>query len=203
MPASGPGGRGRLGRFFVSLDPVVRVLPRRFAIALHRRAAADRVAVAVDVVDPPDRRPVLVLAQRVQREEGLLLRIRPRPHALEQQVMGVGAPLGVHVLGIRPKSDVSAGMSASPPIFSALPPGAGEISEEAYSLQLTFLGHWGFDQKTSMNREPAFSALVQGCNGPARLCEKGPNHVDRRKPVQTDITSIPREGNWTLAKAHL
>ncbi len=70
--------------------PGVRALLRRLAIALHRRAAADQVAVAGDVVDAPDRRPVLVLAQRVQREAGLRLRIRPRPCALEQQVMGVG-----------------------------------------------------------------------------------------------------------------
>ena len=115
------------------------VLLRRLAIALRRRAAADQVAVAVGVVDPPDRRPVLVLAQRVQREEGLLLRMRPRPRALEQQMMGVcGAPLGVHVLGIGPKRDAGAGMSVMPPnFFRSLPPDANVISEDAYSLQLT------------------------------------------------------------------
>ena len=48
---------------------------------------------------------------------------------------GWGAPLGVHVLGIGPKSDVEAGMSAMPPIFSSLPPVADVISEDAYSLQ--------------------------------------------------------------------
>src|SRR5690606_1648263 len=33
---------------------------RRFGIGLQRRAGADQVAVAIDVVDPPDRRPVFV-----------------------------------------------------------------------------------------------------------------------------------------------
>ncbi len=84
MPHAGLGYAG-------SREPAdARPLLRRFAIARHRRAAADRVAAAGDVADAPDRRPVRVLAQRVQREEGLLLRIRPRPGALERQVMGVG-----------------------------------------------------------------------------------------------------------------
>ncbi len=69
---------------------VARTLLRRLAIALHRRTTANQVPVAVDVVDAPDRWPVLVLAQRLQREEGLLLRIRPRPLAIEQQMMRVG-----------------------------------------------------------------------------------------------------------------
>ena len=44
---------------------------------------------AVDGVDARDRRPVLVFAEVMQGEEGLLLGIRSSPIAFEQQAMAV------------------------------------------------------------------------------------------------------------------
>ena len=44
----------------------------------HRHAAAEQVAVAVDVVDAPDRRPVLVAAQARHRVGGVFARVGVR-----------------------------------------------------------------------------------------------------------------------------
>ena len=60
----------------------VRCLIVRFG----RRARAGEVAVAVDVVDAGDGRPVLVLARAGQREEGPLLRVGPLPVRRDEQV---------------------------------------------------------------------------------------------------------------------
>ena len=94
------------------------------------------MAVAGDVVDAPDRRPVLVLAQRLQRKKRLRLRIRPRPDAREQQVMGVGgrrSALMFLASGPNPTFE-----QECPPCPDLLlyPPGADVISEYAYGLQL-------------------------------------------------------------------
>src|SRR5690606_37919274 len=63
---------------------LLRCLP----VGLHRRAGADEVAVAGDVVDAADRRPVLVLLRAVQREEGPLFAVGPGP-VRHQQVVGM------------------------------------------------------------------------------------------------------------------
>src|SRR3546814_9897091 len=73
-------------------------------VSLDRRAGADEVAVSSDVVDAADRRPVLVSLRAVQREEGMLLAVRPVPLA-HQQVVGVRrvaqhAVLRLHLAGL-------------------------------------------------------------------------------------------------------
>ena len=75
----------RLGLYHRSL-----VLLRRLAVSRHRRARADKVAVAVNVVDAPDRRPIFVFAQGMKREERFLLRVRLGPIAFEQEMVGMG-----------------------------------------------------------------------------------------------------------------
>ncbi len=57
--------------------------------------------VAIDIVDPPDRRPVFVLAQPMHREEGFLLRIGLGPASLQQELMSVRRILQQIVPGIR------------------------------------------------------------------------------------------------------
>src|SRR3954468_13648871 len=62
-------------------------------IRLHGRARADQVLVAVDVVQPADRRPELVLAHPVRRISGVLARIGPLPAVGGQHLRGVGCAL--------------------------------------------------------------------------------------------------------------
>ena len=57
----------------------IRASVRRVLIRLGRWAGAGEVAVAVDVVDAGDGRPVLVLARAGQWEERSLLRVRAVP----------------------------------------------------------------------------------------------------------------------------
>jgi hypothetical protein len=46
------------------------LLLSRLGVAFHRRAGADQVAVAIDVVDAVDRRPAFVDAEGVGQEAG-------------------------------------------------------------------------------------------------------------------------------------
>ena len=52
---------------------------RRFGVRADRRAGADEVAVAIDVVDPPDRAPVFVGVRRPGRKAALRAAIGPSP----------------------------------------------------------------------------------------------------------------------------
>ena len=58
-------------------------------VGFGRRAGACEVAVAVNVVDPGNGRPILVLARCGQREERLFLRIRAVPGRRNEEVRGV------------------------------------------------------------------------------------------------------------------
>jgi hypothetical protein len=55
----------------------------RLDVDFHQRAAADQVAVALDIVDAVDRRPVFVDAEGVGREAGLFAAMGAIPIADE------------------------------------------------------------------------------------------------------------------------
>ncbi|OBY07587.1 hypothetical protein BAE36_08590 [Rhizobium leguminosarum bv. trifolii] len=55
----------------------------RLGVAFHQRAAADQVAVALDIVYAVDRRPVFVDAEGVGREAGLFAAMGAIPIADE------------------------------------------------------------------------------------------------------------------------
>ena len=67
-------------------------------VTLHRRADANQIAVAMHVVHPPDRRPILVHPKRPRRKTALFARIFPRPvgHQILHRMRRVpqGAVLG-------------------------------------------------------------------------------------------------------------
>ena len=120
--------------------PGVHILLRGLAVVLHRRTAAHQVPVSGDVVDPPDRRPVLVLPEVTQGEEGLLLRIRTRPGALEQQVMGVGAAARRSCSWHRAKIRCLSPHVGHAPIFSTLSSGADSQDGGANGLTVILSG---------------------------------------------------------------
>src|SRR5688572_31640996 len=82
-------------REFAGSSPAKTIPPgslRRFEIALRRRANANKMAIAIDIVDTADRRPEFVMARSAQGEIGLFAGIRLLP-ILEQQMMSVGRVL--------------------------------------------------------------------------------------------------------------
>src|SRR3954452_5457423 len=70
-------------------------------VRLDRRARADQVLVAVDVVQPAHRRPELVLAHPARRIGGVLARIGPFPAVGGQHLGGVGGALEHVVVALR------------------------------------------------------------------------------------------------------
>src|SRR6201996_7005053 len=56
-----------------------RTLLRRLRVILDRRAGADQIAIAIDIVDAADRAPVFVGARRARRKAALGAAIGPCP----------------------------------------------------------------------------------------------------------------------------
>ena len=75
-----------------------------FGVGLDRRADADEMAVAIDVVDAVDRRPVLVDAEGAGGEAGGLARIGPVPFADRSSTVCGAFLSGLLVLSMRPSS---------------------------------------------------------------------------------------------------
>ena len=98
-------------------------------IALDRRAGADQVAVAKNVVDATDGRPVFAVDQGVQRINRLLTAIRVRPLAdqLRRMLRQVDGTT-VHDQGRQQCGIVTftvAGVSASTVLTSTISPDTG------------------------------------------------------------------------------
>src|SRR5687768_1004836 len=86
-----------------STPTIPRITPSGLGLVLvrvDRDAGAHHVLVAPDVVDARDRRPVLLLPQRRQRERRQLARVRVRPFAARHRRRGVRRVLERVVLAI-------------------------------------------------------------------------------------------------------
>src|SRR5260370_27279608 len=59
--------------------PVTALSLRRLRVIVDRRARADQIAVAIDIVDPPDRAPILIRARHARRETALRAAIGAGP----------------------------------------------------------------------------------------------------------------------------
>src|SRR5262245_11159617 len=62
---------------------------RSVRVSIHARARADRITVAINIVDAPDRRPELMFAQPGRGVTGLVARIGAFPFVGDQYLSGV------------------------------------------------------------------------------------------------------------------
>src|SRR5919201_2045036 len=73
---------------------------RRRLVRFHRWTRTDEMAVAVEIIHPVHRRPILVAQQRLHRKTGERARIVPIPGFIDEIGNGVGSVLEHVVFGV-------------------------------------------------------------------------------------------------------